>query len=130
MNKASNAKKDMKFIIGMLVLILGICGYALWDSATKEDNGLNTAVIMVAGKDVLCIDLDGEKDSFQITGEAYVTDEDPDAENIVATFEKDENGIRFVNSQCPDHICENTGYCLYKGDTAICMPGQITLVIE
>ncbi len=130
MNKSKDVKKDIKFIIGMLVLILGICGYALWDSMTKEDDGLNTAVIMVAGKEVMCVDLDGEKDSFQITGEAYVTDEDPDAENIVATFERDENGIRFVNSQCPDHVCENTGYCLYKGDTAICMPGQITLVIE
>ncbi len=130
MNQSKDVKKDIKLIVGMLVLILGICGFALWDSMNQEDNGLNTAVIMVAGKEVLCIDLDGEKDSFQITGEAYVTDEDPDAENIVATFERDENGIRFVNSQCPDHICENTGYCLYKGDTAICMPGQITLVIE
>ncbi|MBQ1234702.1 MAG: NusG domain II-containing protein [Oscillospiraceae bacterium] len=125
-----NKSKDIKFIIGMLVLIVGICGFALWDSFQKEDDGISTAIIMVGGKDVLNIELDGKKDSFQITGEAYVTDEDPDAENIVATFEKDENGIRFVNSQCPDHICENTGYCLYKGDTAICMPAQITLVIE
>ena len=122
--------KDFKFIVGMLILIFAVCLYAFWDHSKNGSSEDVKAVIIVDGKEVMNIELDGVNETFEVTGEKYVTDDNPDGSYIVATFQKDENGIRFIDSQCPDHICENTGYCLYEGDTAICMPGKITLVIE
>ena len=41
-----------------------------------------------------------------------------------------ENGAaRFVDSPCPDHICENYGWISAEDQSAICMPAHAVLMI-
>ena len=35
----------------------------------------------------------------------------------------------FVESECPDHICEKTGRLGKEGDTAVCLPAKAMLQI-
>ena len=44
-------------------------------------------------------------------------------------LEVKDNQIRFVDSPCPDHICENTGWLCQAGDTAACMPALASVVV-
>ena len=39
-------------------------------------------------------------------------------------------GIAFVNSPCPDHLCEGFGVLKNEGDWAACMPAKASLTIE
>ncbi len=39
-------------------------------------------------------------------------------------------GIRFVNSTCPDHLCEEFGHLQYEGDWASCLPAEVFVRIE
>ena len=39
-------------------------------------------------------------------------------------------GIAFVNSPCPDHLCEGFGTLKNEGDWAACMPAKASLTIE
>ncbi len=42
-----------------------------------------------------------------------------------------ENGaIRFVDSPCPDHLCENYGWLSQTGDFAACMPALVSVVVQ
>ena len=44
---------------------------------------------------------------------------------------KVENGkAGFIDSECPDHICEHYGMLGDEGDTAICLPAKAILKIE
>ena len=42
-----------------------------------------------------------------------------------------ENGaIAFVESPCPDHLCEEFGWLSRAGDWAACLPAQASVTIE
>jgi hypothetical protein len=40
-----------------------------------------------------------------------------------------QGAIRFVDSPCPDHICENYGWISQEDQTAICMPAHAVVMI-
>ena len=41
-----------------------------------------------------------------------------------------ENGTAYLNySDCPDHVCENTGKIRYVGETIVCLPNRITITV-
>ena len=41
-----------------------------------------------------------------------------------------ENGTAYLNySNCPDHVCENTGKIRYVGETIVCLPNRITITV-
>ena len=75
------------------------------------------------------------------------TDKDTDAETITLPLDKDgtyeisegklpvtlevsEGRIRFINSRCPDHICEGYGWLSKEHDQAVCMPAGVVVSVE
>ncbi|MGE4317886.1 MAG: NusG domain II-containing protein [Deferribacterales bacterium] len=45
-------------------------------------------------------------------------------------IETSEEGARFVESNCPNKICIKQGWVTKCGDTAVCVPKHLALVIE
>ena len=46
------------------------------------------------------------------------------------TLEVRDGAIRFVDSQCPDHICENFGWLSKEHDQAVCAPAGVVVSVE
>ena len=44
---------------------------------------------------------------------------------IPVTLEVQGGRIRFIHSQCPDHVCENVGWLQHEGDEAVCLPAGV-----
>ena len=44
---------------------------------------------------------------------------------LPVTLEVSEGRIRFINSRCPDHICEGYGWLSKEHDQAVCMPAGV-----
>ena len=40
-----------------------------------------------------------------------------------------DGAVAFVDSECPDHICERYGYIKNVGESAICLPAQASLTV-
>lgn len=38
--------------------------------------------------------------------------------------------IRFESSDCPDKICVNTGWLTSVGDSAVCLPARVSIVVS
>lgn len=49
--------------------------------------------------------------------------------DLPASLEIKDNAIRFLNVDCPDHICEAYGYISQEGQSAVCMPNRCALTI-
>ncbi len=49
--------------------------------------------------------------------------------NIKVTLEVKDGRIRFINSLCPDHLCEGYGFISMEDDSAICMPAGVAVII-
>ena len=72
-------------------------------------------------------------------GEAQTTQRISLAENGLHSIEGgrlpvlllvEDGGIRFVDSVCPDHLCEGFGILRGEGDWAACLPAEVTVQIE
>lgn len=40
-----------------------------------------------------------------------------------------DGAVAFINSECPDHICEKFGYIKNIGESAICLPAQASVTV-
>lgn len=52
-----------------------------------------------------------------------------DTEKFPVTLQVEGGAVRFINSQCPDHLCEGFGYISHEGETAICMPAGVAVMV-
>lgn len=77
--------------------------------------GINAAVIY-DGTEIMRISLE-ENGIYTVQGD------------LTATFEVSNGRIRFVNSLCPDKLCEGFGWISHTGETAVCMPARLALII-
>lgn len=99
-----------------LVLVLAIAFFA-WQKLGST--GGKTAAVHIDNSDeVIRIELDKDGE-YPITGG-----------KLPVTLAVKDGAISFVNSQCPDHICEGTGFISREGRTAICMPAGVAVIIE
>ena len=46
------------------------------------------------------------------------------------TLEVQDGAVRFIESQCPDHVCEGFGWLSHAHDEAICLPAGVVVSVE
>ena len=104
-------KKDL--IVISLLLIAAALFYVV-PKMTRSDG--SKAVVIYDGNEIMRIPLDQDG--------IYTAEGD-----LKATFEVKEGKIRFIHSLCPDKLCEGFGWISLKGETAVCMPAKLALII-
>ncbi len=46
------------------------------------------------------------------------------------TLEVSSGAVRFVQSLCPDHLCEGFGYIRNPFENAVCMPAKVVVIVN
>lgn len=115
--KAPNWKKNLVFTLAVLLVAAAIGGYYLVQRASRPDKMAHLVYGTFERKEV-DIDLREDADyTFQSNGyEIHLQVRD--------------GAIAFVDSPCPDHVCEQFGWLSEVYDWAACMPAQAMLTIE
>ena len=110
-------KKDLIFTLAVLLVAAVIGGYYLVRRAGRPDK---VALLVYGTIERKQTEIDLRKDadySFQSNGyEIHLQVRD--------------GAIAFVDSPCPDHVCEQFGWLSEVYDWAACMPAQAMLTIE
>lgn len=107
-------KKDIYIIISLLIISFII--YYLYNYIFAQYDTVY-AEICINAKEKETILLDENK-IFSVKSNPHVK------------FEIKDNKIRFLESDCPDKICVNTGFIGIAGQTAVCLPNKISLTIK
>jgi|LSQX01.2.fsa_nt_gb hypothetical protein len=108
-------KKDLLIIA--IILIIAI-GFWYTYNITHSDQSVK-AEIYYYNELVMTIDLNqGIDKSFSI----------PQKPNVVFHLSKD-GKISFIESDCPDKVCINTGEIFIAGQSAACLPNGLVLKI-
>ncbi len=77
---------------------------------------------------VAAVQIDKTKNTINIKlseDKIYTIDEG----EFTVTLEVKDGRIRFINSLCPDHICEGYGFISMEDDSAICLPAGVAVLI-
>ncbi len=46
------------------------------------------------------------------------------------TLEVSSGAVRFIESLCPDHLCEGFGYIKTPFENAVCMPAKVVVIVN
>ena len=116
-----NHEKSSRNLIsagGIIFLLLVVAGCLLFVFWPRAHSSSAVARIYYDGREVYSILLDTAEDTtFRLE------------ENPKAGFQIQEKKIRFIDTECPDKLCENVGFISKPGETAICLPNRVTLKI-
>ena len=102
------------------VLVLALVLVALWRFAVPKAQQDLVAVVTVDGVKQLELPLYEVEDPTRLSLEDY---------GVPANLELDHNQIRFVNVDCPDHLCEKSGWLVENHQSAVCMPNKTVVSV-
>ncbi len=108
--------KRTDFIIISVLILLALISYIIFYIYGKNVSDATLAKILINGRHIKTISLDKDK--------IFIIDE---LTNI--KFEIKDKKIRFLESNCPDKICVNTGFIGIVGETAVCLPNATSIQI-
>lgn len=114
-------QKALKQNLIFAAVVLALAGLLLglrWANQ-QQSAGLPLCASLTYGEDsrTMTIPLDADKTYNVDTGE------------YVIHLEVKDGAVAFVNSPCPDHVCEGYGYLSAADAQAVCMPARAWLVI-
>ncbi len=115
MAKNTNKKLDInKILIGGLIVVIAVTMAFRYLTAKKG----KIAMVQFDNVDYY-YEISLEKDDTYTITEG----------NFVVTLDVKDGRIRFINSVCPDHLCEGFGYISNEDESAICMPAGVAVLI-
>lgn len=110
------AKSDI--VILVLILLLALIGLI----AMKLQKDGDTVLIAMDGKELYSIELSSVKqpETLEIKGK----------DGINALIEVSDRGACFLECTCPDKTCVRTGMVSKDFQSAVCLPGRISIAIK
>jgi hypothetical protein len=105
------------YVIAALLLLVALASPVL----TAQSATANlTAIITQDGQELSRIRLTGLADPIEVSyGGAYP-----------GVILAESGRIRFLETQCPDHICVRTGWLTRAGSTAACLPARVLIRLD
>ena len=116
--RAFFSKKD--FIIIVVLIAIPILFISVKYAFNKSED--LTAVVTIDGKIVEKIKLSEYSNDTPV-------DFDLQKYGVDIVLRAENSKIAFLYSDCPDHICINTGYLNKEDDIAVCLPNKTSVVI-
>lgn len=110
--------KKNDFIIVLLVLVVGSV-FLLFNNLKSSGKENLVAEIQINGEHYKTVDLTEEKQLIDI--------ESKYGHNIVQISN---NGVEMIESDCPNHVCEETGFIHKPNQMIVCLPNRLSVEIK
>lgn len=105
----------------VLCAVVLLCLVLLWVQRSRQETG-TVAKVWLDGQVVLTFDLGDYEESTLVDLEPVT--------GRTAKVELKDHQIRFVQVDCPDHVCEGYGFLSQVNQTAVCMPNRLVITVE
>lgn len=116
-------KKGDVILIVFLLIIISV-GYGAVKISRSRSNSINK-VAVIKHNELLVQRI--ELDTVESLQRIEVTDSNGRSIHVILV---DKGRIRFIQSDCPNQVCVNTGWLTQEGDMAACLPNRTVIVIE
>ncbi len=116
------ASRRLNLILAVvLCAVVLLCLVLLWVQQSRKETG-TVAKVWLDGQVVLTFDLGDYEESTLVDLEPVT--------GRTAKVELKDHQIRFVQVDCPDHVCEGYGFLSQVNQTAVCMPNRLVITVE
>nr|WP_317402287.1 NusG domain II-containing protein [uncultured Gemmiger sp.] len=112
----STTKQNLIFLLVVLAVIGGLL---IWRHTALHTGGAGTEAVLQYGDPTQEMRIPLDKDAVYDVDTGFYT----------IHLQVKDGGIAFIDSPCPDHLCEGFGTLRKVGDWAACMPARASLSI-
>ncbi len=110
-------KQNLIFALIVLLAAAALLGWRFWKN--RQNAGLPVTARLIYGDAGETLDIPLEQDGIF----------DVDTGKYTVHIEVQSGAARFVDSPCPDHVCESFGWVSLEDQSAICMPARAVLTV-
>ncbi|WRS26499.1 NusG domain II-containing protein [Oscillospiraceae bacterium MB08-C2-2] len=100
----------------LVLLLVLVCGLLWWKYQRPAGA---TAQLYIGNQAVMALKLDSTVRRIDLA-EEY---------GVPVSLEISGGKLRFVDVDCPDHLCEKTGWISQEGESVVCLPNRVAAVI-
>ena len=113
-------KQHQELLVNLLfaTVVLAVAGALFWLRSSRPGSAALEAELIYGDNNTVL--------PISLTRNAVY---DVDTGYYTVHIEVQDGAARFVNSPCPDHICENFGWLREEDQTATCLPARAVLTI-
>lgn len=112
-------KQNLIFAAVLLLAAAALFGWRAWKNVQNQNAGLPLTARLLYGDSGEKLDIPLEEDGVFDVDTGYYT----------VHIEVQSGAARFIDSPCPDHVCESFGWVSLEDQSATCMPARAVLVI-
>lgn len=112
-------KQNLIFAAVLLLAAAALFGWRAWKNVQNQNAGLPLTARLLYGDSGEKLDIPLEEDGVFDVDTGYYT----------VHIEVQDGAARFIDSPCPDHVCESFGWVSLEDQSATCMPARAVLVI-
>ena len=119
-SKESNPQliKKSEMMIILVLIIVAVCAIVVFLLA-RDTSGKNHLIFTIGGQVEEVFDLSKYEKNTTIDLSADY--------GVTAVLEFENYGARFINVNCPDHICEKAGWVANITEGAVCIPNRMSV---
>lgn len=111
--------KTSELLVIVLVVIAAVL--ALLRFCLPHPQRELVAVVMVDGETKMKLPLSSVQEKVRISlQEEY---------GVPVSLEMESGRIRFIDVECPDHLCEKSGWLVERHQSAVCMPNRTVVSV-
>lgn len=112
----ASTKQNLIFLAVALAVIGGLL---FWRYAARQKSGTGAEAVLQYGDPAQEMRIPLNEDAIY----------DIDTGTYTIHLQVQDGGIAFIDSPCPDHLCEGFGTLRNVGDWAACLPARASLTI-
>lgn len=112
-------KQNLIFAAIILLAAAALFGWRWWKNYQSQNAGLPLTARLIYGDSAETVDIPLEEDGLF----------DVDTGQYTVHIQVQDGAARFVDSPCPDHVCESFGWVSLENQSAICMPARAVLTV-
>lgn len=113
----NNLLRNIIFALAVLAAALGLLGWRVMQS--QKENEETKVAVLTCGT--------AEESRFPLDRDAVY---DIETNGYTIHIQIENGAAAFVQSPCPDHVCEQFGWLREEGEWAVCAPALAMLQIE
>ncbi len=112
----ASTRQNLLFLAVVLAVIGGLL---FWRYSARQSGGTGTEAVLQYGDPAREMRIPLDEDATYDVDTGFYT----------IHLQVKDGGIAFVDSPCPDHLCEGFGTLRKPGDWAACLPARASLTI-
>lgn len=117
-------RKKLVRDIALILIILALSTVILLVTRSRKDQGAYV-VVMVRNEEVA-------RYSMAINGIYDIYDNNGNNGNNakINTIEIKDGRVRMLEASCPNHLCIRQGWIRFEGQSIVCLPNKVTVIVR